>query len=178
MKLLTGIVCFSAAFFLFFGCSQEEEYIRYRNDDYKFRVDLPADSTPVETRHEVLDTDNNTVDYFISYSQDIILIIGAARKDGISGGTYDVWEQLNRAAGSVIKGGEVIERNRFRLNSYPALMVTFTRSERENRLYDTLLVTETEEFRYQAHIATYKRELLTSPEAVRFLSSFKSTSAQ
>ena len=173
---LTAIaVCF--VLLLSIGCSQKENISRYQNDLYNFRVDLPADSTQVESRREVLDTHvgKRDVDYFVSYSGDTIFIIGAVLHQREDRSEAVIWTELETTAKEVIKEGELIKLDRYRFNDHPALLLTFTRQERENKLYDKLLLTDIDGVLYQLHVAAYKQELLSSPKAARFLASFKYT---
>ena len=163
--------------FLFVGCGEYEDYTTYANSEHNFKVHLPSLSSDVQHRRETISTSAGEmqIDYYIFYGPDIIYMIGATPHGIETQDDASVWFGLKIASRRITEEGKIINETGFRLNDYPALLVSYRKEQNGEDLWGKVLITDIEGVQYQVHVAAYEEDVLNSPPANRFLASFRRT---
>jgi hypothetical protein len=172
--ILSGLFLAGLAL-LFVGCGEYEDYVIYTNSEHEFRAHLPSHSSEVQHRAETIYTSAGEmqIDYYIFYGPDIIYMVGATPHGIETQDDASVWMGLKIASRRITEEGEILNETAFRLNDYPALLVSYRKEQNGEDFWGKVLITDIEGVQYQVHVAGYQKEALETAPANRFLSSFR-----
>ncbi len=160
---------------LFVGCSEYGDYVTYTNSEHGFKAHLPSHSSEAQHRTETISTSAGEmqIDYYIFYGPDIIYMVGATPHGIETQDDETVWIGLKIASRRITEEGEILSETAFRLNDYPALLVSYRKEQNGEDFWGKVLITDIEGVQYQVHVAAYQKEALETAPANRFLASFR-----